>query len=335
VFSYATKVLTALTGSALVGAGVYYATVGEHAGALLLAFVGVAAVLALLTVVGSGVVDVAPHIPADAPAPERRKTTPGAAGKPSGWPLAAAGAMAVLATGAATNAAVLDAGIIAVLLASLGWFAKAWTDHPTWTPRVRSRISDRFVAPLGLPVGGFVMAAIIAISVSRILLAIPERVAPLIALVVAVLILGACAWVSTRPRIASSALIALSAIAGVSVIGAGIAGATQGERKFEEKAAPVEPLVVHAKNVNFMEKRLEAPANTEVTLRFTNEDAGTYHNVAVYQSATPDAAPIFNGRGFPGANTEKYTFKTPGPGQYTFRCDFHANMVGTFVVGGS
>lgn len=335
MFSYATKVLIALTGSALVGAGVFYGVVGERSGAILLAFVGIAALAALLAVVGGGVVDVAPYVPADAPAPERRKTTPGEAGRASAWPLAAAAAVAVLAVGAATNAPTLDAGIVAVVLATLGWFAKAWTDHPTWTRRVSGRVNDRFVAPLGMPVVAFVTAAVIAISVSRILLAINEKVAPVIALSVAVLVLFACAWVASRPRVTSSALVALLAIAGVSVIGAGIAGATQGERRFEEKAPVAAPLVVHAKNVAFAEKRLEAPANKTVTLDFTNEDAGTYHNVALYSSDKADATALFNGRGIPGVKTEKYTFKTPGPGEYTFRCDFHANMVGTFVVGGS
>ena len=334
MFSYATKVLTALTGSALIGAGVFYGVVGERSGAVLLVFVGIAALLALVTVVGSGIVDIAPFVPADAPAPERRATTPGEAARGSVWPLATAAAVGVLAVGAATNMAVVVAGIVAVVLASLGWFAKAWTDHPSWTPRVSGRVADRFVAPLGMPVGGFVLALIIAVSLSRVLLAIPEEVAPWIALAAAILVLGACAWVATRPRIASSALMALAAVAGVSMVGAGIAGASQGERKFEvhEHAEAIE---VQAKDVNFVQKRLEAPAQTEVTIKFENEDDGIYHNVAIYQSDAADAAPIFNGKGFPGAKTDTYTFKTPAPGQYSFRCDFHANMVGKFVVGGS
>jgi plastocyanin len=334
VFSYATKVLMALCGSALVGAAVFYAAVGGRAGAVLMLFLSLAALLAMLTVIAAGVRDIAPFVPADAPPPEPRASTPGAPATGSGWPLFSAAAVTLLAEGAATESVVLISGLIAVGLAALGWFSKAWSDHPTWTPRVSHRITDRFVAPVGLPVGGFLLAALIAVSFSRILLASSEKVAPLVALVGAVLVLGACAWVASRPRLASSALIALSALAGVSLVGAGIAGATQGERPFE-KHEKVEPAEITAKGTNFLEKQVQVPSTGDVTIRFTNDDAGTYHNVAVYKGDGAEAEVVFNGEGFPGIRRKTYAFKAPAAGTYQFRCDFHANMVGTLIVGGS
>jgi plastocyanin len=334
VFSYATKVLTALTGMALVGAAVFYAFVGERSGAILMLFLAVSGLLVIITVEASGVRDIAPYVPGDAPAPQRHAVTPGEAAKGSIWPLLAAASVAVLAVGAATTEAVVYAGIIAVVLSSLGWFGRAWADHATWTPPVRERISDRFVAPLGLPLLGFALTAIIAISLSRVLLATSLEVAPWIALGVAVAILFGCAWVASRPRVASSALMALAALAGVSVLGAGIAGATQGERQFHPHHGD-EPIEVVAKDTQFEEKELTAPAESLVTMKFKNLDKDVFHNVAIYTSPEPDAAPIYNGAGFPGIQTKTYKFKTPAPGTYAFRCDFHVNMVGTFVVGGS
>lgn len=334
MFSYATKVLTALTGSALVAALVFGAVVSDHVGVVLMLAVALAALVAIVVVVASGVFDVAPYIPADAPAPERRAHTPGEPGRASGWPAAAAASLAVLAVGAATSAPVLDAGVILLVLSAVGWFTAAWRDHPSWTGRVSTRVTNRFVAPFGTPVLGGVLLAVIAISISRVLLASDEKIAPLIALVVALVVLLGFFWIASRPRLTSSVLIGLSAIAGVALVGAGVAGASQGERHFEEKSPIAAPIKIVAKNVSYQIKAVEAPADKTVTIEFVNEDAGIYHNVAVYTSDKPDASPIFNGQGIPGRRTAKYTLQTPGPGTYTFRCDFHANMVGTFTVGG-
>lgn len=335
MFSYATKVLTALTGSALVGALVFYAVVGEKSGAVLMLFLGLAALFALVTVVASGVVDVVPFVPADAPAPEPRATTPGEPGRSSLWPLATAVAVSVLAVGAATSAPVVVAGVVLLLLCVIGWFANAWRDHPTWAGRVSTRVTNRFVAPFGTPLLGFVLVLIIAVSLSRVLLAANESVAPWIAFAAALVVLFGCFWIASRPRLRSSALIALSAVAGLAVVGAGVAGASQGERKFEEKAPPPTVVKVEAKGVKFLEADLTAPANKTVELRFKNDDAGTYHNVAIYDGPGGNAPPVFNGAGVKGPKTTIYTLTTPGPGTYTFRCDFHANMVGTFTVEGS
>lgn len=335
MFSYATKVLMALTAAAMVAAGVYYAVVGGKAGAVLLLMLSLAAFFGILAVVGARVMDIAPDVPADAPAPERNAHTPGAAATGSAWPIIAAGSVALLAVGAATNAVVVYAGVIAVVLAGFGWFSKAWADHPTWTPRVRGRISERFVSPLGLLVGGTVLTAVIAISISRVLLASDVKIAPWVSLVVAVAILGACAWVASRPRMASTILTAMAVVAGVAMLGAGAVGAAQGEREFH-KPHTDEPVDIHAKDNNFEEKRVTAKIthDKEILIRFVNRDDEVFHNVSVYESEALTAAPVWNGEGFPGVETKNYAFEAPRPGTYAFRCDFHSNMVGTFVVEG-
>ena len=334
MFSYPTKVLTALTVAAALAAGVFYAVVGGRAGAVLFLMLSLAGFLALCAVIGARVIDIAPDVPADAGPPEANAHTPGPAATGSVWSMLAAAAFALLAVGAATNSAVLITGIIAVCLASLGWFAKAWTDHPTWTPRVSGRVSDRFVAPLMLPVGGTMLAALIAISISRILLATSVDIAPWISLVVAIAILGACAWVASRPRMASTILSAMAAVAAVAMVGAGAVGAAQGEREFHKEHEP-EPVVIHAKGSNFVEKRVEAAIHDDkIHIEFVNEDEEIFHNVALYESEAADAEPVWNGAGFPGHDEREYSFEAPDPGTYAFRCDFHANMVGTFVVQG-
>jgi plastocyanin len=333
LFSSATKLLLALTVAAIVGAIAVSASVDDKTAAVLFGFVAFASLSAAIAVMAGGITNIAPAVPADAPAPQRRATTPGAPARPSGWPLAAAAAVVLLAVGAATGVVTVYAGLIAVILTGFGWFAASWADHSTWTRRVRSRLIDRLLAPVGMPLGGFLLAAVVAISVSRILLAVPKDVSVIIALAVAVVLLLAFYWVASRPRMASSVLVALASLAGVSVVGAGIAGATQGEREFHPHEPGPLVLNVVARNVQFEEKALTAPAHKKITIRFVNDDKAIFHNVAIYKGEGIEAVPEFNGEGFPGIKTMKYELETPDPGTYRFQCDFHANMTGTFTVG--
>src|SRR5581483_9041836 len=180
LFSSATKLLLALTVAAVAGAIAVSVSVDDKAAAVLFGFVAFASLSAAVAVMATGVTNIAPAVPADAPAPQRQATTPGAPARPSGWPLAAA-AVVVLAVGAATGVVTVYAGLIAVVVTGFGWFAASWADHSTWTRRVRSRLVERLLAPVAMPVGGFLLAAVVAISVSRVLLAVPKDVSVVIA----------------------------------------------------------------------------------------------------------------------------------------------------------
>ena len=334
MLSLVTNLLFVLTGLALALATGYAAAVGERTGVVLLLFLALAALVTGLATVGQAVPDHAPFVPDDAPPPEPRATTTGAPARPSGWPLAAAAATTLLAAGAAIGLPVVLAGVVAVVVATCGWFAKAWSEHPTWTPRLRQRVSPRLLVPIGLPVGTFLLVAVIAVSVSRILLAVPEKAAVMVALLVAVAILLACAWVASRPRLASSALVALSAMAAVSMVGAGIAGAVSGEREFHHPRHEKEEdhLSISARQTQFTKSTLTVPAGKKVTLEFDNRDEAIFHNVAVYEGEGLQARPIFNGEGFPGHQEKTYELRVPTPGTYVFVCDFHPNMKGTLVA---
>jgi plastocyanin len=87
-----------------------------------------------------------------------------------------------------------------------------------------------------------------------------------------------------------------------------------------------------ARNILFDTNRLEAPANTTITLTLDNRDAGVLHNFALYRGR--DARePIFRGDLFAGVETKEYEFRTPRAGSYFFRCDVHPDtMTGSFVT---
>ncbi|MDQ3756881.1 MAG: cupredoxin domain-containing protein, partial [Actinomycetota bacterium] len=247
------------------------------------------------------------------------------------WPLLAALDVGVVAVGAAVDDSIVYAGVVMSIASALGWFGRAWSEHPSWTPRLRERVDYRFVVPLGLPVGMILLTLVIAVSFSRVLLATSKDASAAIALVVAVTILAGMWAIAVRPGVRSSALAVLAGLAGISVVGAGIAGAAQGERHFEHHGHEVPEVEVVAEDVAFEQDEIVLPAEEHVRIVLTNHD-DVFHNVAIYEGDGPEAVPIFNGEGFPGEETRTYELKTPESGTYTFVCDFHANMKGQFIV---
>lgn len=325
------KLLFALSAVGVVSAIAYGLVVDERSGVAIFLFLAAAAALAGGATSGSAVPDLAPLVPDDAPPPQRRATTVGLAPRGSVWPLIAAAAVTVLAAGAAVGPAMVLTGVIAVVAATGGWFSRVWSEDPTWTPRVRERVSSRLLVPVGLPIATFLLAAFIAISVSRVLLAVSKDAAALVAIVVGIGILFACAWIAARPRLRPSAVVSIAALAAVSMVGAGIAGAVSGERHFEAHGDHHDD-VVHlvAEEIAFDKDEITVEAGEEVTIEFENLDS-EYHNVAVYTGEEFDARPVFNGEGFTGEDVRTYEFKAPPPGTYIFVCDFHPNMLGEFV----
>jgi plastocyanin len=332
MLSPVSKLLVALCGMALVTGLLYAAVVDERAGTMLFLFAALGALMGAVATAGSAVPDEAPLVPADAPAPERRATTTGAPARGSAWPALAAVAVATLGASAAAGGPVVVVGVIAVLLAAVGWFSKTWAEDPSWSPPVRERATLRLLVPAGLPVAMFLLAATIAISVSRILLAISKNAAVAVALVVAVAILGACAWLATRPRVSSSAILALVALAVVSMAGAGISGVAAGEREFHEHEEHGQVVHLVAEETAFDKDKVTVHAEEELEIEFVNEDGDIFHNVAIYEGEGPEAKPVFNGEGFAGTDERTYHLETPEPGTYVFVCDFHPNMKGSFIV---
>lgn len=333
MFSAATKLLFAISAFGVATAIAFGVAVDDRSGVILFVSLAVAALVAALATAGPAVLDLAPPLPADAPPPERRATTTGAAPRGSVWPVVAATATTVLAVGAALDPAVVGLGAVLAVVAAGGWLAHVWTEHPSWAPRVQERVRWRLVMPIGLPLATFFLTLFVAITMSRLLLAISKNAAVWVALVVATALLATFAWLALRPRVRSSVVTGLTALGIVSAVGAGIAGAVSGEREFHQAghAEGHEPLEVVARDTNFEQKTLRAEAGEEVVMRFENLDH-VYHNVAIYKGEGPTAVPVFNGEGFLGEAEREYLFTAPAPGEYVFVCDFHVNMKGTFVV---
>lgn len=92
-------------------------------------------------------------------------------------------------------------------------------------------------------------------------------------------------------------------------------------------------LRVVAENHSFGTDCLAAPPDQAFTIAFRNEDTSPHgqHNIAIYRD---DGAAVFSGEALrPGGTSVVYEVQPLPAGTYTFRCDRHPFMNGTFVVG--
>jgi plastocyanin len=86
---------------------------------------------------------------------------------------------------------------------------------------------------------------------------------------------------------------------------------------------------IHAKDVQFVETTIQAPANAAFELDFVNEDAAIPHNVEFKDGG---GNVIFKGEIITGAKTITYKVPALAPGQYPYHCTVHPTMTGTATV---
>lgn len=92
-------------------------------------------------------------------------------------------------------------------------------------------------------------------------------------------------------------------------------------------------LRVVAENHSFETDCLRAPAEQAFTIPFSNQDTSPHgaHNIAIYRE---DGVALFTGKTLgPGGTSVVYEVQPLAAGTYSFRCDNHPFMNGTFIVG--
>jgi len=98
----------------------------------------------------------------------------------------------------------------------------------------------------------------------------------------------------------------------------------------ETPGPPSADVTVTASGLKFDHKTISVPANTTIKITLVNKDA-TPHNLSVYTDKSAKRK-IFSGDLVNARETKTYTFQSPAPGTYFFRCDVHPDMNGSFVV---
>jgi plastocyanin len=89
---------------------------------------------------------------------------------------------------------------------------------------------------------------------------------------------------------------------------------------------------ITAHNFAFDTNEINLAAGQASTLTFTNQDAGTPHNVAIYKSASDLTTPLFRGDPVTGPGKGTYRISGLDPGTYYFQCDFHPTQMNGSVL---
>ncbi|MFP5351386.1 MAG: cupredoxin domain-containing protein [Actinomycetota bacterium] len=200
----------------------------------------------------------------------------------------------------------------------------------------------RVPLPIIVPVGALLVIAVVAFTMSRILLSVPKEIAVVLAIAIGANILIACAYIALRPAAARMSWGELAIVALYPVIiglvltqmglstdhSAGEAAAAEGGHGAE--AAAGGGGTVTAANVAFDTDQITLTGGEDETIQFVNDDTAE-HNIAIYEDDSAEQD-IFVGDTIPGGQEITYEFTAPKKGEYYFQCDLHPTMNGTVTV---
>lgn len=211
---------------------------------------------------------------------------------------------------------------------------------------MREDLRNRLLLPLAIPLAGFLFMGVIVYSLAQVYLSVTKTGAVIIAMMVALGILLAAAFVAAMPRIRGVQLVSmLGVVAGIALISAGVVSATFTEEEEEEAAGGGEPGVLQvtappgASADGFDKTELTAPAGTPFVIEFQNDETGVPHNVEILSegpATNPDAERLFAPPGdatITGVASARYEVPALDEGEYFFFCVVHpTTMTGTLRV---
>lgn len=186
---------------------------------------------------------------------------------------------------------------------------------------------------MAIPVGVSILIAVIAFSMSRILLNVPKEIATAVALMVAFNILVVCAIVATRPNLAMADAVPMLGVAVVPVlIGLAVAGGVVEVSGGDGHGHGPEhkTITISADNLAFDKDELKVPGGEPFKLAFNNKEAAP-HNVVIQKDAS-SAEAIFKKPFFAGPKTVTWEVPALEAGTYFFKCEVHPNMTGSLIV---
>lgn len=204
----------------------------------------------------------------------------------------------------------------------------------------------RFKVPLVvvLPLAALLVIGVLAVGFALVLLSLEPAAATTLALIMAVNVLGACAFYALRPDTARRRWPELAAVVLYPLL-IGIAVAQTGFLSEEEAsggnggeaAAPAGGgTTIVAQNTAWDVEEIAVGAGEEYTGTLENEDS-VVHNIAFYESeedtSDPGAA-FYTSDDADGGESTEFTVTAPDqPGEFPFLCDYHpTTMTGTLVV---
>lgn len=154
---------------------------------------------------------------------------------PNFMPALAAFGFVIMLVGLATRTPLYaTSGLVVELVAGFVWTLRTWAERATGDDAVNSELYHRFIDPLRTPVLAIVSVAVVAIGLSRVLLAVSKTNSVLVFGLVAALFFIVAAVLALRPDSARSVTTSLVIVGAIAIVIAGVIGAVSGERKIEE-----------------------------------------------------------------------------------------------------
>ena len=150
------------------------------------------------------------------------------------WPIVAAFSLGMVAVGLVVGSPLFVAGLIGLGIVIIEWAIRNWADRRTGDAEVNREIRNRIMLPVEIPVGALLCIGVLVALVSRVLLATSKEGSTVVAIVVAIIVLGVATLIATKPRLSANLVSGLLLFGGIAVIAAGITAASVGPRDFEE-----------------------------------------------------------------------------------------------------
>ncbi len=150
------------------------------------------------------------------------------------WPLVAAVSAALVAVGTAFSTFLLFVGLVGIAAAALEWVVRSSSEFSAGDADADDGLHNQILAPVELPVVVALTIGVVAVAMSRVLLAVSEVGAVFVIIIVAVVVFGLANLLARRPELTRSVLVTVLVVGGVVLIGSGIAAGIAGQRDIEE-----------------------------------------------------------------------------------------------------
>lgn len=159
---------------------------------------------------------------------------------PNYWPVVGAFSFACMVLGLAVGPGLFLLGIAGFIIVTIEWGIRAWSERATGDAEANQVLRNELMHPIEVPALAVIVVALIVLTVSRMMLALPKLGALVLFGAVPTLILIVGVLVVTRPRLSQSVIAAFLVIGALALLVGGTVAAIVGERDHEDHSSSSE-----------------------------------------------------------------------------------------------